>query len=333
VARGGIEQGPNMPYPVRMLTWKQIVKKLFLALAFAFSHSFAQPTAQSIELAKTIPIADVHMHVHNTSYSPSSSDFKYQMEKNNVQWAGGVGDYQTYLANALGNRYISAIGQDEFMNTRSESALVDPEHFKSMFTQAEEMFKAGTLKGFGEIHSDNHRSGSPDISRQIRIRSPAIEKMYEIANKYGAYIQVHAEYDTQFVEDLYYMSKTYPSTLTVLAHCLPRSNPKIMDQFFTDLPNVVCEISGKNGPVHAGPFESGRMFDKDGVKPTWLDVIKKHPDRIMLGTDPCCRLETRYSEMIDDMRTMFLPYFEPEVVEKISYKNAVRLFKLDGPKQ
>ena len=106
-----------------------------------------------------------------------------------------------------------------------------------------------------------------------------------------------------------------------------------MDQFFTDLPNVVCEISGKNGPVHAGPFESGRMFDKDGVKPTWLDVIKKHPDRIMLGTDPCCRLETRYSEMIDDMRTMFLPYFEPEVVEKISYKNAVRLFKLDGPKQ
>jgi predicted TIM-barrel fold metal-dependent hydrolase len=105
-----------------------------------------------------------------------------------------------------------------------------------------------------------------------------------------------------------------------------------MDQFFTDLPNVVCEISGKNGPVHAGPFSSGRMFGKDGVKQGWLNLIKKHPDRIMLGTDPCCRMETRYSEMIDDMRTMFLPYFEPAVVEKIAYKNAVRLFKLDGPK-
>ena len=61
-------------------------------------------------------------------------------------------------------------------------------------------------------------------------------------------------------------------------------------------------------------------IDKDGVKPAWLDVIKKHSDRVMLGTDPCCRIETRYSEMINDMRTIFLPYFEPEVVKKLLTK-------------
>lgn len=309
------------------------MKKLFLTLALAFSNSFAQTTVQSIELANKIPIADVHMHVYNTSHSSDPSYFLHQMEKNNVQWAGGVGDYQNYLADALSNRYISAIGQYEFLNTRSESALVDPEHFKNMFTQAEQMFKAGTLKGFGEIHSDNHRSGPANISRQIRLRTPTIEKMYEIANRYGAYVQVHAEYEPEFEEDLYYMSKTYPLTLTVLAHCLPRSDPQVINKFFTDLPNVVCEISGKNGPVHAGPFNSGRMYGVGGVKQTWLEVIKKHPDRVMLGTDPCCGLETRYSEMIEDLRTMFLPYLEPEVAEKIAYKNAVRWFKLDGPKQ
>jgi len=32
------------------------------------------------------------------------------------------------------------------------------------------------------------------------------------------------------------------------------------------------------------------------------------------------------------MRTKFLPYFEPKIIEMIAYKNAVRLFKLDGPK-
>ena len=306
---------------------------LFLVLSFAFSHSFAQPTAQSFELAKTIPIADVHMHVYSASYSSDPSYFKHQMEKNNVQWAGGVGDYQSYLADALGNRYISAIGQKEFLNTGRQSTLVDPENFKNMFAQAEEMFKTGLLKGFGEIHSDNHDSGPANIRRQIRIRTPVIEKMYEIANKYSAYVQVHAEFNPQFIEDLYYMSKTYPNTLTVLAHCLPKSNPQALDTFFTDLPNVACEISGKNGPVHAGPFSSGRMYGVGGVKQAWLELIKKHPDRVMLGTDPCCGLETRYGEMINDMRTMFLPYFEPEVIEKISYKNAVRLFKLDGPKQ
>ena len=309
------------------------MKKLLLVLSFAFSNSFAQPTAQSIELAKTVPIADVHMHVYNPTHSFGPSYFKYQMEKNNVQWAGGVGDYQSYLSDALGNRYISAIGQYDFLSAPSQSALVDLEHFKNMFAQAEEMFKAGMLKGFGEIHSDNHDSGPANIRRQIRIRTPVIEKMYEIANKYGGYVQIHAEYNQQFVEDLYYMSKTYPNSLSILAHCLPKSNPQVLDKFFADLPNVVCEISGKNGPVHAGPFSSGRMYGVGGVKQAWLEVIKKHPDRVMLGTDPCCGLETRYSEMINDIRTMFLPYFELEVVEKIAYKNAVRLFKLDGPKK
>ena len=175
------------------------MKKFFLAIVFAFSNSLAQPIVQSVELAKTIPIADVHMHVYNTSHSSGPRYFMHQMEKNNVQWTGGVGDYQSYLADALGNRYISAIGQYEFLNTRSQSALLDPENFKNMFAQAEEMFKAGILKGFGEIHSDNHDSGPANIRRQIRIRTPVIEKMYEIANKYGAYVQVHAEYDPQFV--------------------------------------------------------------------------------------------------------------------------------------
>ncbi|CAB4241643.1 Amidohydrolase-related [uncultured Caudovirales phage] len=312
------------------------MKKTALILALLSSSAFAQYSTESVELSKTIPIADVHMHVHNTSRTPSPSDFKYLMEKNNIQWGGGVGDYQSYLADALGNRYISAMGQDEFISAKRESTLTDPEHFKAMFAQAEEMFKAGTLKGFGEIHSDNHTSGHPSIRRQIRIRTPAIEKMYEIANRYGAYVQVHAQYDAQFDEDLYYMSRTYPKVLTVMAHCLPKGNPQVLDRFFTDLPNVVCEISGKNGPVHAGPFEpfeSGRIFGKDGVREEWINLIKKHPDRVMLGTDPCCGLESRYSEMIDNMRTMFLPYFEPAVVEKLAYKNAVRLFKLDGPRQ
>ena len=293
---------------------------------------YAQHSPQSAEFAKTIPIADVHMHVHISTRSPTISYFTSQMEKNNVQWGGGVGDYQDYMAKYLGNRYISAIGQEEFIGNRDPKVLTDPEFFKEMYTRAEEMFKAGTVKGFGEIHSDNHRSGPADISRQIRLRTPAIEKMYEIANRYGAYVQVHAEYEPEFEEDLYYMSKTYPLTLTVLAHCLPRSNPQAIDKFFTDLPNVVCEISGKNGPVHSGSISSGRMFGNDGVKQAWLDVIQKHPDRVMLGTDPCCGLETRYSEMIDDMRTKFLPYFEPKIIEMIAYKNAVRFFKLDGPK-
>lgn len=309
------------------------MKKLTVLPFLLIATAIYGQTPASLELAQRVPIADVHMHVYSNGYSAGPSYYRDQMIKNNVQWAGGVGDYQTYLAEALGNRYISAMGQSDWLTVKRESVLVDPDHFKGMFARAEEMFRAGILKGFGEIHSDNHTSGPMEIRRQVRLRSPVVEGMYAMANRYDAYVQVHAQYDADFEADIYYMSRTYPRVLTVLSHCLPKSNPEHLDKIFTDLPNVVCEVSGMNGPVHSGSFRKPRIYSKEGVREEWAQLIKKHPDRVMLGTDPCCRLDSRYSEMIEDLRTMFLPYFEPDVIEKLAYKNAVRWFKLDGPKK
>lgn len=308
------------------------MKHLLLICLLLPSIAFTQNNAVSVELSKRVPIADTHMHAYNTSSSLTPSYLKQLMEKHGVQWAGGVGDYQPALAKDLGNRYISAIGQPEFIS-QVGSGLEDLSRFTELFETAERMFTEGTLKGFGEIHSDNRTSGPANIRRHIRMRSPVIERLYQIANKHNGFVQVHAEYDEDLEADLYYMSKTYPNALTVLAHCLPKSNPQVLNKFFTDLPNVVCEISGKNGPTHAGLFGKARMFDKDGVKPNWAAFIKKHPNRIMLGTDPCCGLESQYGQMIDEMRAMFLPHFEPKIIEMLAYKNAVRLFKLDDPKQ
>ena len=47
----------------------------------------AQPQPGSIALAKTVPIADVHLH----NYEVYAGDFKKLMDRNNVQWAGAVG--------------------------------------------------------------------------------------------------------------------------------------------------------------------------------------------------------------------------------------------------
>lgn len=53
---------------------------------------FSQHSPQSIELAKTIPIADVHMHID--FYAGDKPEFYLeQMDRNNVKWAGAVGSY------------------------------------------------------------------------------------------------------------------------------------------------------------------------------------------------------------------------------------------------
>ena len=156
--------------------------KLFLVL-FLISPIYicAQPTPQTIELAKTIPIADVHMHTYSRG-GPSSAAFLEQMDKNNVRWGGAVGDYRADVSDKLKERYIPAIGQIEFFEVyfnRGASGLTDEENwtFKRLYKNAEEHFANGTIKGFGELHTDNHSSGPHNIRRTIRADNPAMRRM------------------------------------------------------------------------------------------------------------------------------------------------------------
>jgi predicted TIM-barrel fold metal-dependent hydrolase len=59
-----------------------------------------------------------------------------------------------------------------------------------------------------------------------------------------------------------------------------------------------------------------------------LNLFKQHPTRVMVGSDACCGWFSSYSEMIDEIRTNLLPHFEPELMEKLAYKNAVDLLGL-----
>jgi hypothetical protein len=59
-----------------------------------------------------------------------------------------------------------------------------------------------------------------------------------------------------------------------------------------------------------------------------LGLFKQHSTRVMVGSDACCGWFGSYSEMIDEIRTNLLPHLEPELMEKLAYKNAVALFNL-----
>ena len=58
----------------------------FLGFAQA-ALSAPEKVPESVELAKSVPIADVHMHLVNLSVA----DHRAQMDRNNVRWGGGVG--------------------------------------------------------------------------------------------------------------------------------------------------------------------------------------------------------------------------------------------------
>lgn len=306
----------------------------FFATLLPAFNIHAQHSVESTELAKIIPIADVHMHTYFRA-GPSSSAVLDQMDKNNVKWGGAVGDYRSDVADKLKERYIPAIGQIEFMEvffSRGASALTDEENwtFKRLYKNAEEQFANGTIKGFGELHTDNHSSGPLNIRRTIRTDSPAVRKMYSIADKYNGFVQIHSQQDENFTTDILKLAADFPNSTTVLSHCLPASQPRDLANLFSQRKNIVCEMSA-TGSSHnkiLGINRPARAFDDNGLKPVWRNLIETYSDQIMVGTDACCGWFNSYSDMVAEIRNNLLPYLSPDLMEKVAYKNAVRIFRL-----
>jgi hypothetical protein len=297
---------------------------------------FSQHSPQSIELAKTIPIADVHMHID--FYAGDKPEFYLeQMDRNNVKWAGAVGSYLPNTANALGERYITTLGQGEFFTVFRNSGpsgltnIEDPA-FQRLFRNAENGFLTKRIKGFGELHTDNHSSGAPMIRRHIRTDNPVMRQIYSIANKHNGFVQIHAQMDGDFEIDILNLSADFPNTTTVLSHCLSTDDADDLRVLFKQRSNIVCELSS-GGPMSKqlslGYKPSmGNVFSSTELKKDWKKLIEEYPNQVMIGSDNCCGLENQYDELIAELRGGVLQNLPPDLMEKVAYKNAARIFGL-----
>jgi hypothetical protein len=305
-----------------------------LLLTASMATLAKSPTDETRELAKSIPLADLHMHVYGIGGSNPTTFLRY-MEEQNIRWGGGVGNYQAELQEKLGPRYISAMGNEawhEVFKSRGASGLsiLDQHAFDKLFSTAERLFAEGKLKGFGEIHVKNKQKFDPSFERSIPLDSPVINRMYELASQYGGFVQIHSMGGIfGGYEEISVMAERYPKVLTILSHCLPATPPHLIGKLFDKHPNVVCEISAQ-GPVH-GHLDGGRIFTRNGLRPEWAEVIERHPTRFLVGTDPCCGFDRRYGEMVEEIRRDFLPYLSPATLRRVAYENAVERFNLPRP--
>ena len=268
-----------------------------LLLVLMATQSLAQPASwgtpvgprpESEALAQSVPIADVHMHYDFIRMSVDQ--MLLRMKESNVRWGGAVGDYSADLQSALGDKYISAIGQAEFTKvllSSGEQGLQNVNHpvFVEFFKEAESLMATGKARGFGEIHINNRSSVSANdpFGRSIPLDSPVLLRMYEIANDHSGFVQIH--YNKDF--------------------------------------RTMCEISGATH-IHGVK----RIVTPDGINSRWLELIEAYPSRVMMGTDPCCGLMRRYGEIIQVMRSKALAAMKPETLENVAYKNAMRILGL-----
>ena len=256
-----------------------------------------------------------------------------KMNRSGIAWGGGVGgirpDGPVRVKAALGKRYIAALGQAEYQAVLMEKGekglhdMTDP-RFVNLFESAEKLFSERTVRIFGEIHLNNVKSGvNSGFQIHTSFDTPSVQKMYEVANRHDAFVQVHSE-GTQNFDEIKKVARDFPKATTIFSHCIPFTSPSDIRKLFKDHSNLICDLSA-GGPVH----RNMRIFTSSGPRLAWLELIEEFPDRFMLGTDPCCGLAPKYDELVLELRVSLLPHLKVETLKKIAFQNAVRLFGLE----
>ena len=290
---------------------------------------------ESIELAKTVPISDVHMHTVDRFVS----FHKEQMDRNNVKWGGGVGptgknppstkDIQA----ALGSRYFFGLGQAEFTQVFFSAGAegltnTNSQAFVEMFKVADGLLETRQAYGFGEIHIDNNNSSpSSNFRRKVTLDNPVVRTMYEIANKHSGFIQLHMEADDANIAALQRYLVAFPQVSTIISHGLPYGKQTLIRDLLKKHPNIYFELSRKGAVLNEK--EAGQAFSTHhGVKEFWLKSLEMYPDRFMVGSDTHYPDESKYDDVMKEFREGLFPYLQPETLKKVAYQNAVKVFRL-----
>lgn len=312
---------------------------IFIALA-AFStllQAQEKPVKiqASLELAKSVPIADVHMH----TVDRLTSFHKEQMDRNKVKWGGGVGPTGKNppstqdMQSALGNRYFFGLGQAEFtqvffsagadgLTNKNSNAFIE------MFKEADGLLASRKAYGFGEIHIDNNNSSPTNhFRRKVTLDNPVVRAMYEIANKHSSFIQLHMEADDANIAALKRYLAEFPRVSTVISHGLPYGKQTLIRDLLEKHPNVYFELSRKGAVLNEK--EVAQAFSiRNGVKEVWLKSLEMYPDRFLIGSDTHYPDESKYDEVMQEFREGLFPYLQPETLQKVAYQNAVKVFRL-----
>ena len=295
----------------------------------------AQHSAESAALAAQVPIADVHFHLEG-QFVPAN--IKALLDRNNVRWAGGVGpigrgvgsDFRRGFIDALGERYIAALGQPEFgvlyfNRGASATEITNTPDFRELMERAEAEFKTGGLKGFGELFVNNQTSNpQPAFRRKIATDAPTMRAIYQLAAKYGGFVAMHMEADRDSLQQLDALASIEPRATVILSHCGVWADAGTIRPLMDKHPNIHCDLAWRSPPA-ARQVPARFIFDETGVKREWLDLIEQKPDRFMIGTDAYC---CDYGEAIDSFRKGLLPWLSPATLRKVAYENAKRVMKL-----
>ncbi len=300
----------------------------------------AAPIAPAALQAQELSIADAHFHVIPKAIG--ADELRRLMDELGIKWAGGAGSFAPERAlldyhRVLGNRLQLFGGQKETVDiflAHGAAVLENAESApaRELLAALDRDLGAGRIKGIGEIHVNASTTGPPHrrgLRRKTRADAPTHLAMFALAAKHGVPMMIHAQWDSDTVEQLHVLARSQPSATLVLGHCGAIAKAAAMGEFLARNPNAMCDLSHMNRPQYQGndPLRV-IVFTSRGLEEDWRELIERMPDRFMVGIDDVYSAEM-YRDVVEAIRKGLLAKLTPETARKVAHANADRLFKMN----
>ena len=173
---------------------------------------------------------------------------------------------------------------------------------QEVFDYVSERLTSGIYRGVGEFH----------LFDPLEARSRQVRGLVRLAVEKDLWLQVHSGAGP--VKALYAID---PRVKILWAHLGMTEPADVVMEMMDTYPEMLTETSFRGGEIGGGP---------DGIDPAWRDVMIKHADRIMIGSDTYVTPRWGdYASLVEEHRA-WLSRLPDEVARKIAYGNAVRVF-------
>ncbi len=259
------------------------------------------------------PIVDGHSHLPNVQVMDTyvQAMARHKIQKVLLLGVGGVQKKAAQWIAAAAKKYPDAVLQGAPV-----PEPLDPTEAKRL----DSLLASGSYKALGEVHIRQ-------VSRKIERRpdDPAFSLILEVAAKHSVPVVIHAELHDEAAERLERALRNHRKAVIILAHG-GSADPKVLEGLLARNPNLSVDLSGMHFlrtpslAAENGPLDS-----------RWKALIEKMPDRFLTGIDVWAP-ELFEPAMLDRLMTWtrrILGELGPEVAERVAYKNAARLFRLE----
>ena len=274
------------------------MKQSAIKVLIAIVVGFLSPT--SVKADGVLPLFDTHVHYSQPTWQFFKTDEIFDLLKK-----AGVVKALVSSTPDEGTLKLYNLRQDVIVP--SLRPYRDGTDSSNWFAQQvtldylTERIKKGIYKAVGEFHLFEPRAAL----------TPQVKELVQLAVKYDIYLQVHS--DALPVAVLF---DQHPKLKILWAHAGMTEPAKVVGNMLDRYKNLWTGVS-----FRAGDIAPGGTLDK-----TWRDVILKHSDRFVYGTDT---YETGrwvdYLSLVEEHRN-WINQLPREVAEKIAFRNAVRLF-------